>query len=104
MNIKIYLDDSRVTPPGYVRTYTAQQTIEVLKSTPVDTVSLDHDLGDAADVGNGYDVVQWLEMQAFNGNWTCVPKSIVVHSANPVGRQKMLAGIQSIQKMRNMAE
>ena len=44
--MKIYLDDERATPEGWVRCYWAEEVIFFLKNCAVDEVSLDHDLGD----------------------------------------------------------
>ncbi|WP_199194448.1 MULTISPECIES: cyclic-phosphate processing receiver domain-containing protein [Photobacterium] len=44
--MKIFLDDCRSTPDGLVRTYTSQETIELLKSSQVEALNLVHDLGD----------------------------------------------------------
>lgn len=43
--MKIYLDDERQTPDGWIRTYTPEETIELLKKGGVTHLSLDHDLG-----------------------------------------------------------
>lgn len=108
--VKIYLDDERQTPEGWIRTHTYLQTKAKLWefAGQVEVLSLDHDLGEPVFVlfgetlpeETGYDVVLWLEEKAHNGNWDIVPDKIVVHSANPVGRAKMEAGIAAIEKMR----
>lgn len=95
--MKLYLDDERDTPDGWVRAYTCEGCISLLETELVSELSLDHDLGTST---TGYDVVKWLEEQAHNGRWNVVPKSITVHSANPVGRQRMEQAIASIDKMR----
>ena len=92
--MKIFLDDVRETPEGYVRCYWPQEVIELLKTNQVTELSLDHDLGDDS-IGTGYDVLTWLEEQVFCHSFT-PPPVIKVHSANPVAKQRMLAAIQSI--------
>lgn len=93
--MKIYLDDERETPEGWLRVYWPEEVIELLKTGKVKEVSLDHDLGDD-DRGTGYDVVLWIEeaviTKAFN------PPAISVHSANLSARKKMELGIESIKK------
>ena len=42
--MKVYLDDVRQAPEGWVRTYTVAETIELLKTGEVVELSLDHDL------------------------------------------------------------
>ena len=94
--MNIYLDDERKTPEGYTRTYTSAQTIAVLKTASnIDILSLDHDLGED-DAGTGYTVTCWLEERAFNDDWDCIPKRFRVHSANPVGRKRMLQCLNNI--------
>ena len=46
--MKIYLDDERLVPPGWVQARWSDEVIEYLKSGDVTDVSLDHDLGDDA--------------------------------------------------------
>ena len=58
--MRIYLDDERPTPPGWVRAYWPADVIALLERGGVTDVSLDHDLGDDAR-GTGYDVVLWRE-------------------------------------------
>ncbi|VAW81561.1 hypothetical protein MNBD_GAMMA12-2513, partial [hydrothermal vent metagenome] len=56
--MKVYLDDERPTPEGWVRVYWPDEAIELLKTGKVKEISLDHDLGDD-ERGTGYDVVLW---------------------------------------------
>lgn len=94
--MRVYLDDERETPNGWVRTYWPEEVIALLATGQVLELSLDHDLGDD-DHGTGYTVLLWLEEQvALNG---MVPPEIYVHSANPPGRLKMDAAIASIKKL-----
>lgn len=65
-------------------------------------MSLDHDLGARDDSGGyvggtGYDAVLWLEDQSVNLEGFVMPE-VRIHSANPVGRAKMQAGLDSIKK------
>lgn len=55
--MKVYLDDVRVTPPGWVRTYTVEQTISILKTGNVTYLSLDHDLGICIDCGGDIPII-----------------------------------------------
>lgn len=93
--MRVYLDDERPTPTGWVRVYWPEEAIELLKTGAVEEISLDHDLGDDAR-GTGYDVVLWIEEAvALRGS---TPPKMSVHSANSSAREKMLAGIQAIQR------
>lgn len=94
--MKVYLDDERTTPDGWVRTYWPEEAIALLKTGAVTEISLDHDLGDDAH-GTGYSVLLWLEEQvAVHG---MVPPIMHVHSANASVRQKMEAAIATINRL-----
>ncbi len=91
--MKVYLDDERDTPEGWVRVYWPEEAIELLKTGEVVEISLDHDLGDD-EHGTGYDVVLWIEEAVITSGFT--PPVIKVHSANSSARQKMELGIRNI--------
>lgn len=101
--MKIYLDDVRETPPGWTRTYTAPETINLLwreREYEVEALSLDHDLGvtrenDPTGIGNGYDVLLWLEEQVALGLMD-PPDEIAIHSSNAGARKKMEQAIDRI--------
>jgi hypothetical protein len=94
--MKVYLDDERIAPAGWVKVGWPDEVIELLESGKVTDLSLDHDLGDD-DRGTGYDVVLWIEkavaIRGFN------PPRIKVHSANTSARIKMNAGIGAIERL-----
>ena len=96
--IKIYLDDLRPTPDGWVRAYWPEDVYRLLETNEVDIVSLDHDLGDD-ERGTGYDVVTYIEEKVVNDGYE--PPTIRVHSANTSARIKMLNGIDQINKLAN---
>lgn len=96
--MKVYLDDERTTPNGWIRVYWPSEAIELLKSGQVTMISLDHDLGDD-ERGTGYDVVLWIEEQV--ALYGFVPPKIAVHSANVSARNKMEAGIRAIMARAN---
>ena len=93
--MKVYLDDERETPAGWVRVYWPDEAIELLQTGKVVEISLDHDLGDD-DRGTGYDVVLWIEEAVITRGFN--PPVIVVHSANSSAREKMELGIQAIKR------
>lgn len=95
--MKVFLDDERETPDGWVRTYWPAEVIALLQTGQVEELSLDHDLGDDAR-GTGYDVIVWIEEAvALHG---FLPPTITVHSANPSAAAKMRAGIRAIAGLR----
>ena len=94
--MKVYLDDERPTPPGWVGVRWPDEAIRLLESEEVSEISLDHDLGDD-ERGTGYTVILWLEEAvALRG---FVPPAITIHTANASARQKMLLGAQSIERL-----
>ena len=94
--MRIYLDDERPTPPGWVRAYWPADVIALLERGGVTDVSLDHDLGDDAR-GTGYDVVLWIEEAVATRGF--VSPTLTVHSANAAARVRMEAGIRSIERL-----
>ena len=91
--MKVWLDDERPTPEGWIGVNWPEEVIFLLKSGQVDEISLDHDLGDDKH-GTGYDVLLWLEEQVATQGF--VPPKIEVHSANAAARIKMQRAISSI--------
>lgn len=94
--MKIYLDDLRPTPQGWIHVYWPEEAIDYLKTGQVEIISLDHDLGDDSS-GTGYDVVLWIEEAVATSDF--VAPEIRVHSANSSARQKMEAGINAISRL-----
>jgi hypothetical protein len=97
--VKVYLDDQRPTPPGWVGVRWPDEAIRLLSTGEVTDLSLDHDLGDDTR-GTGYTVILWLEEAVAVGGF--MPPAITVHTANASARQKMLLGVQSIQRLTAM--
>ena len=93
--MRVFLDDERATPDGWVRVYWPDEAIALLEGSQVTEISLDHDLGDD-ERGTGYDVILWIEEAVVLRGF--VPPKVLVHSANASAREKMLAGIQSIER------
>jgi hypothetical protein len=100
--MKVYLDDTRPAPEGWQLVKTAPECIAALAAGGVTHLSLDHDLGEDPGVGNGYDVLLWLEERvALEG---FVAPELSVHSANPGARPKMEAAVESIRRLSRSAE
>lgn len=97
--MKVFLDDERSTPEGWVRVYWPDEAIALLQTGQVTEISLDHDLGDDAR-GTGYDVVLWVEEAVHLRGF--VPPRMHVHSANAAARLRMLAGIAGIVRVRHI--
>jgi len=92
--LKIFLDDLRKPPNGWVLSLTARHCIMVLKTQHVGEISLDHDLGLSDETG--YDVLLWIEEQVMTKGY--VPPKINIHTANISARHKMELALKSIIK------
>lgn len=94
--MKVYLDDERLAPVGWMLVRWPEEAIALLETGTVTDISLDHDLGND-DHGTGYDVILWIEeavaLRSFHS-----PR-ITVHSANSSARAKMEGGIRSIERL-----
>lgn len=94
--MKVFLDDERGTPAGWVRAHWPSEVIALLRAGGVEELSLDHDLGDDRK-GTGYDVILWIEEAvALRG---FIPPRIRVHSANAAARVRMELGVASIERL-----
>ena len=91
--MKLYLDDERETPAGWIRVFWPDEAIAWLKTEMVTEISLDHDLGDDGR-GTGYDVILWIENEVMTNYF--IPPKIHIHSANVSARRKMELGIVAI--------
>jgi hypothetical protein len=95
--IRIFLDDERPTPDGWIHCRWPQEVIDLLKANPenVEIVSLDHDLAD--EMRNGYQVLLWIEEAVVTRGYR--PPQLRVHSSNSSAAQKMQLAISQIEKM-----
>lgn len=91
--MKVYLDDCRPTPEGWVGCKWPDEVISHLKTRTVSHLSLDHDLGDDKR-GTGYDVLLWIEEAVVKGDFH--PPHINIHSANPAAVQRMKRAVEVI--------
>lgn len=96
--MRLYLDDLREPPEGWIRVKTAPEAISLLAAGGVTHLSLDHDLGDEPGAGTGYDVLVWLEEQVALHSFA-PPDHIAVHSANVGARPRMEAAIAAIRRL-----
>ena len=93
--MKLYLDDVRKCPKGWVPVRNALDAIQLLKEHSVEEMSFDHDLGE--DALSGYDVLTWIEEKVFEGKFN--PPKIWIHTVNPAGHKKMVAAKKQIERM-----
>jgi hypothetical protein len=92
--IKVFLDDERTAPVGWIRVTTAKNAIYLLKYGNVEIISLDHDLGTE---DTGYDVILWIERKVAEDGM--IPPKIKIHSANAGVYKKMILGVDSIKRI-----
>lgn len=101
--MKLWIDDVRSAPPGYLHAYSVIQAKELIEMSEIadgntwtlgpskwriDLISIDHDAGDyAADGGDYIKLLDWLEETGRN-------YPIHIHSMNPVGVENMRRIIQ----------
>lgn len=98
--MKVWLDDRRPAPEGWVHVRTPEEAIGLLRGGGVEELSLDHDLG--LDVGarerTGYDVLLWLEAEVAAGRMQ-PPAVMRVHSGNVGAAGRMEQAIESIRRL-----
>lgn len=89
IRMKIWLDDIRPVPEGYVHAHSVNEAIALIvqsekEGEEIELIDCDHDLGDYyPDGGDGIKLLDWLfERETFY--------PIALHTANPVGRDNML--------------
>lgn len=99
--MKVWLDDERPAPPGWLAVRWPDEAIALLATGEVTALSLDHDLGDDAR-GTGYDVIVWIEEAVAVRGFR--PPAMAVHSANAAARVRMLAGIASVVRLAGAGE
>lgn len=80
-DVKLYLDDDRSTPEGWVRVYGIEQAKIILRSRRVSHLSVDNDLGNLDPKTEGFNLLDWLERVVHEDSTFPVPV-ITVHSAN----------------------
>lgn len=92
-NIKIWLDDVRAVPEGYVLAKSVDEAIALIEQIEamgkeIEVIDLDHDLGDYAPYGgDGINLLDYLvENEKFY--------NVKFHTANPVGRANMERMVQ----------
>lgn len=97
--MKLYIDDERPVPDGWVSAKTEQTAIDMLRDNNVTHVSFDHDLGlnSLGDEMTGYAVVTWLEMQIHFNPAFPVPE-MYCHSDNGPGADRIRATITAIHR------
>jgi len=74
VSMKVYLDDIRPCPEGWVLARSYEEAVELLKTGLVTEISLDHDLGEyypGVVARSGYNVACWIEEAVYAGLISC---------------------------------
>lgn len=101
--MKIWLDDVRVAPDGYVWCKSVNQCKNLIldaeaRGETIEILDCDHDLGEYfPDGGDGISLIDWLIERD-----TLYP--IVLHTANPVGRANMQRTIDAYYRRKAMKQ
>ena len=89
--MRLFLDDIRLTPSGFVAVRTAADAIGLLKTDRVSVVSFDHDLGQGK---SGLDVINAIEEDLVTG-FLDLP-IMLCHSSNAPGRANIERAISAV--------
>jgi hypothetical protein len=90
--IDLWIDDERPAPLGWYQVTTVAEAKDVLMNFNVREWSLDHDLGEGGEV---YDLLKWMvRMEMEYGLYVWPEHHPTYLTANPVGRQNMMATIK----------
>jgi hypothetical protein len=98
VHVKVWLDDRRPAPEGWVRVRTPEEAIDLLRAGGVDELSLDHDLGVGARERTGHDVLLSLEREVA-ADRIRPPGAIRVHSGNGGAAGRMEQAVESIRRL-----
>lgn len=83
--IRVYLDDYRTCPEGFLLARNAEECLLMLRELEVDVLSLDYDLGWGQP--NGMDVVRGIITS------NRYPKRIYLHTSSDSGKQQMFQAL-----------
>lgn len=85
MGVRLWHDDERPAPEGWLRAVTNWDAKDILMREEVVECSLDHDLGFHKGAETGLDLVEWMVQN------DKVPERVTIHSWNPDGARYMAA-------------
>ena len=96
--MNLWLDDIRKKPDGFdLHVTNVRSAKELIITGRVKFISFDHDLGDNQDTG--YDLAKFIEELAANN---MIPRlGWSIHSANPVGAEKIRQAMKSADRFWN---
>lgn len=89
-SIRLYLDDCRPAPSGWVLARSVDEAVHVLRTVPVSVVSLDYDLG-LGSAETGITLLNWVEREVAAGR-LALPE-LQAHSGSMLGQARLKARI-----------
>jgi len=95
--MKLWIDDIRIAPNDWHWVKTSEEAIAAFIYNTITEVSFDHDLGGE---DTGYKVAEYIEFAAQFGFQPRIKWQ--VHSANPVGRKRIAAAMNSAERFWNV--
>jgi hypothetical protein len=95
MSYKLYLDDLRDCPEGFILARSSKDAITIVEIRGMpEFISLDHDLGN--------DDISMVFLKWLSNNFDKPSFEYIVHSANPVGALNIISFIESWKKASNL--
>jgi hypothetical protein len=91
--MRLWVDDLRVAPEGWVWVKTIGAAIRILRTGKVIELALDHDLGGPRE---GRRVAQYIERKAFRGEIPSLAWRVL--SDNGPGREEITAALKNADK------
>lgn len=88
--MKVYLDDERVAPEGWTQVRWPEEAIELLKTGKVETISLDHCLGEGSECVSprtGSDVLAWIQEAVETSDF--MPPRMHIHTSDKEAKREM---------------
>lgn len=96
--IKLYLDDLRPIPEGFIGVRDYTEFINFIKTNPLPKfISFDHDLGEGK---TGFDCAKFLVEFCIDNNLNL--PDFFVHSQNPIGKENINSLLTNFNKHRNL--
>lgn len=92
--MKLFVDDQRAAPQGWICARTVDEAIEHLSQGAVTELSLDYDLGGPDTTG--LDVLNWLQAAISSGR-VKMP-AMTAHSGSILGRRRLEAHIEWLEQ------
>ena len=98
--MKLFIDDLRPTPEGWIGTDSIKQAIEYLQTGKVTHLSLDYDYDRNSWSIKGWywDIMKWLLDRAAENQSNCLPTYYRFHTSNPDGRRNYRGAFDQLRR------